>query len=51
MDRQQDAKINLAINKVSKYRAKTVSILNKKPNAANIMQYLITTILLSKFMS
>ena len=51
IDKQQEPNINLAISKLSKYRANTVSILNKKPNAANIMQYFITTILLSKFIN
>ena len=35
IDRQHDPKITLATNKVSKYNANTVNILNKKPKAAN----------------
>ena len=32
---QQDAKLNLAKKTKSKYKSKTVSILNKKPKAEN----------------
>ena len=37
MQIQQDAKLNLANKTKSKYKSKTVSILNKKPNAENPM--------------
>ena len=39
IDIQHDANINLAINKVSKYKPNTVSILNKKPKLAAPIAY------------
>jgi ribosomal protein L23 len=37
IDKQQEPKINLAIKTSFKYRPNTVNILNKKPNAANMI--------------
>ena len=37
IERQQDPNIILAISILSKYSAKTVNILNKNPNAENII--------------
>ena len=51
IDRQHDPKITLAKNKVSKYNANTVSILNKKPKAANIIVHLRIDILLLKLIN
>ena len=46
IDKQQDPKIILATNIFSRYSAKTVNILNKNPNAENIIVYFKTFILL-----
>ena len=51
IDRQQDPKIILATNILSKYKANTVSILNKKPKAENIIVSFKTPILSFKFIN
>ena len=51
IDKQQVPNISLAKKTSSKYKAKTVNMLNKKPNAANIIVHLIIVILLLKFMN
>ena len=45
IDKQHDPKITLAKKTSSKYRANTVNILNKKPNAPNIIDHLSKVIL------
>ena len=45
IDRQHDPKIILAISTSSRYRAKTVSILKRKPKAANKIVHLNRVIL------
>ena len=51
MDKQQDPKITLARKTSSKYSANTVSILNKKPNAANNIVHLKRVILPLRFIN
>ena len=51
IDKQHDPKITLAIKILSRYKPKTVSILNKKPNAPNIIANLITLILAFKLIN
>ena len=51
MDKQQEAKIILAKKTSSKYKANTVPILNRKPNAANRIENLNTFTLLFKLIN
>ena len=51
IDKQHEPKIIQAKKTSSKYRAKTVNILNKNPNEANIIVHLIIVILLLKFIN
>jgi hypothetical protein len=46
---QQDTKIILATYKLLRYRANTITILKKNPNAANIIVYFAILILLCRF--
>ena len=50
-DKQHEPKMNLAKNRLSKYRAKTVIILNKKPKLANPRVNFIHLTLSFKFIS
>ena len=51
IDKQQDPNMTLATNKVSRYSANTVNILNKNPKAANIIVHLKIDIRLLKFIN
>ena len=51
IDRQHEPKITLAVNTSSRYKAKTVNILNKKPKAANLIVHLKTEIQLLKLIN
>ena len=51
IDKQHEPKITLATKIVFKYKAKTVSILNKKPKAANKIVHFKSVILPLKLMN